>query len=108
MGKSYKNNAGGRLGRKNLNYLDNGKIKNQHGVVFSEKEKRALESAVNMANRKRAKQLKEVATLPRTVRGIDTGDTLATKLQMGFESDFIITKKTKSLQRFTSREQYDK
>lgn len=108
MGKRYKNKAGGRYGRKNLQYLDGGKIKNQHGIVFTEKEKRALESAVTMANRKRAKQLKEVATLPRTVRGIDTGDTLATKLQMGFESDFIISKKTKSLQRFTSRDQYNK
>lgn len=106
MGKKY-NQTVGRKGRKNLQYVD-GKIKNQHGVVFTDAEKRALESAVNQANRKRKNQLKEVATLPRTVRGVDTGDTLSTKLQMGFESDFIITKKTKSLQRFESREQYEK
>lgn len=108
MVKSYNNRAGSRLGRKNLKHHADGRIENQHGVMFTEKEKRALESAVNMANRKRAKQLKEAATLPRTVRGIDTGDTLATKLQMGFESDFIISKKTKSLQRFTTHEQYTK
>ena len=107
MGKKYKNNAG-RSGRKNLKYLDDGKLKNQHGVIFTDAERRALESQVNMANRKRAKQLKEVATLPRTVRGVNTGDTLATKLQMGFESDFIIAKKSKSLQRFTSRDQFNK
>lgn len=106
MGKKYTTNSG-RTGRKNLTRLSDGTIKNQHGVVFTDADKRALESQVNMANRKRAKQLKEVATLPRTVRGVDTGDTLATKLQMGFESDFIIAKKTKSLQRFTTREQYD-
>lgn len=106
MGKKYTSTSG-RTGRKNLKYLSDGTIKNQHGVVFTDAEKRALESQVNMANRKRAKQLKEVATLPRTVRGVDTGDTLSTKLQMGFESDFIIAKKTKSLQRFTTREQYD-
>lgn len=107
MGKKY-NQSVGRKGRKNLSYLSDGRIKNQHGVTFTDAEKRALESAVNMANRKRSKQLKEVATLPRTVRGVNTGDTLSTKLQMGFESDFIITKKTKSLQRFESREQYTK
>lgn len=106
MGKKYTTSSG-RAGRKNLTRLSDGTIKNQHGVVFTDADKRALESQVNMANRKRAKQLKEVATLPRTVRGVDTGDTLSTKLQMGFESDFIIAKKTKSLQRFTSREQYD-
>lgn len=106
MGKKY-TQAVGRKGRKNLKYAD-GKIINQHGVKFTDAEKRALESAVNMANRKRKNQLKEVATLPRTVRGVDTGDTLSTKLQMGFESDFIITKKTKSLQRFESREQFTK
>lgn len=106
MGKKYKNNKG-RKGSPNLKRLSDGTIKNQHGVIFTDADKRALESQVNMANRKRAQQLKDVATLPRMVRGVDTGDTLATKLQMGFESDFIITKKTKSLQRFTSREQYD-
>ena len=107
MGKGY-NRKGTRAGRKNLKYLSNGKIKNQHGVTFTVKEKRALESAVNQANRKRANQLKEAATLPRLVRGRDTGDTLQTKLEMGFESDFIISKKSKSLQRFTSKEQYSK
>lgn len=106
MGKKYTSSTG-RTGRKNLTRLSDGTIKNQHGVLFTDADKRALESQVNMANRKRAKQLKEVATLPRTVRGVDTGDTLKTKLEMGFESDFIIAKKTKSLQRFTSREQYD-
>lgn len=107
MGKKY-NKTKGRSGRKNLKRLADGSLLNQHGVKFTEQEKKALVSQVNMANRKRSKQLKEAATLPRMVRGVDTGDTLATKLQMGYESDFIITKKSKSLQRFTSRDQYDK
>jgi hypothetical protein len=107
MGKTYKNTKG-RTGRKNLKRLSDGRIKNQHGVIFTDKEKRALESAVVSANRRRSQQLKEVATLPRTVRGKDTGDTLATKLQMGFESDFIITKKSKSLQRFKDRTEFNR
>lgn len=105
--KKYKN-TGGRSGRKNLKTLSDGSVRNQHGVVFTLADKKKLESAVNMANRKRKKQLKEVATMPRKVRGVDTGDTVATKLEMGYESDFIISPKTKSLQRFTSREQFNK
>lgn len=94
--------------RKNLKYSSDGSITNQHGVKITAEEKRALESAVVRANRKRSQMLKEVATLPRSVRGKPTGDTVATKLEFGYESDFIITKKTKSLQRFTSKAQFNK
>ena len=100
---------GGRApGRKNLTKTDAGNLVNQFGVVFTPEEKRALENAVNTANRKRARMLKEAATLPRMVSGRDTGDTVGSLQLMGKESDFILTKKTKSLQRFRSREQYDK
>ena len=107
MPKKYHQTVG-REGRKNLKYLDDGRIKNQYGVMFTDQEKRALESAVVRANRKRSEQLKEVATLPRSVRGKPTGDTVATKLQMGFESDFIIPKKSKSLQRFQSKSEFNR
>lgn len=99
---------GGRsAGRKNLKKTDTGNLVNQFGVVFTPEEKRALENAVNTANRKRARMLKEAATLPRMVSGRDTGDTIGSLQLMGKESDFILSKKTKSLQRFKSREQYD-
>lgn len=107
MGRSYKQQPKGRTGRKNLK-RENGNLVNQHGVVFTEKEKRALESAVNSANRKRSRMLKEAATLPRMVRGKPSGDTVGSLQLMGKESDFIIAKKTKSLQRFTSKEQFEK
>lgn len=106
MPKKYQNTVG-RTGRKNLKRIDDNTFVNQHGVKFTDKEKRALVSAVNQANAKRAKQLKEVATLPRSVRGQPTGDTVATKLQFGYESDFIISKKSKSMQRFQSKKEYD-
>lgn len=99
---------GGRAeGRKNLKRTDTGNLINQHGIVFTPEEKRALENAVNTANRKRARMLKEAATLPRMVSGRDTGDTIGSLQLMGKESDFILAKKTKSLQRFRSREQYE-
>lgn len=104
-GQQYR---GGRAsGRKNLKRTDTGNLVNQFGVVFSPDEKRALENAVNTANRKRARMLKEAATLPRMVSGRATGDTVGSLQLMGKESDFILSKKTKSLQRFRSREQYD-
>lgn len=105
-GQQYR---GGRApGRKNLKKTDAGDLLNQFGVKFTPEEKRALENAVNTANRKRARMLKEAATLPRMVSGRDTGDTVGSLQLMGKESDFILAKKTKSLQRFRSREQYEK
>lgn len=95
-------------GRKNLKRTESGDLLNQYGVVFTEQEKRALESAVNSANRKRSNMLKQEATLPRMVGGKDTGDTVGSLHLMGKESDFILAKKTKSLQRFQTKEQYNK
>lgn len=104
-GQQYR---GGRAaGRKNLTKTPTGDVVNQYGVTFSTADKRALENAVNSANRRRKKMLKEAATLPRMVAGRDTGDTVGSLQLMGKESDFILAKKTKSLQRFRSRDQYE-
>ena len=101
---------GGRVsGRKNLKKLPTGNLQNQHGVIFTAEEKKALEQAVNTANRKRARMLKQEATLPRKVMGVDTGETIGQGLQlMGKESDFILRPKTKSLQRFQTKEDYNR
>lgn len=99
---------GRQAGRKNLKRTDSGDLLNQYGVVFTEQEKRALESAVNSANRKRRRMLETEAKLPRVVSGKETGDTVGSLHLMGKESDFILAKKTKSLQRFQSHEQYEK
>lgn len=105
-GKQYRGGREG--GRKNLKKLESGNLLNQHGVVFSIEEKKALESAVNQANRKRREMLKQEAKLPRRVMGVDTGDTVGSLQLMGKESDFILQRKTKSLQRFRSREDYER
>lgn len=109
--KSYEGQQyrGGRTtGRKNLVRTDSGMLKNQHGVEFTEQEKKALEYAVNSANRKRKKMLEQEAQLPRRVAGRDTGDTLSSLQLMGRESDFILQPKSKSLQRFKSKEDYNR
>lgn len=92
----------------NLKKLDGGNVQNMHGVVFTQEERKRLESAVNTANQKRMKMLKAEANLPRKKGGKDTGDMVRSLQSMGKESDFIITRKSKSLQQFKSREHYER
>lgn len=101
--------TGGRQkGRKNLVKLDNGNVRNQYGIEFTPQQKKALESAVNRVNRKRTKMLEEEGNLPRLVAGQPTGQSVQSLQLMGKESDFIISRKSKSLQRFKSEKDYDK
>lgn len=99
--KSYEGGQyrGGRQGgRKNLVRVEGG-YRNQHGVTFTEEEKKALETAVNTANRKRNRMLKAEADA--------TGQSVEVLRIMDKESDFILAPKTKSLQRFKSKEAYE-
>lgn len=97
---------GRKKGVPNLRYTDNG-IVNMHGVTFTPEEKKKLESLVNSATRKRREQLREAAKLPRYYGGMEVGGDVKDLQLMGKESDFIITPKFKSLQRFQSREQFE-
>lgn len=92
----------------NLKKLEDGTVQNQHGVVFTPEERKALESAVNTHNRKRKKMLEEEGNLPRFKGGKDTGDKVSSLQLMGKESDFILSRKSKSLQQFKSREHYER
>lgn len=97
--------TGGReKGVKNLVKLDNGKLKNQHGVVFTQEEKKALERAANTANRRRMAMLKNEKNLPLFEGGKYTGYDVSHRI--GPESDFILARKSKSLQRFKSKAEY--
>ena len=99
--------TGGRgKGRKNLTRTETG-FKNQYGVEVTQAERKKLESLVNTANRKRKKMIEAEATLPRMKGGKPTGDTVATLQMMGKESDFILAQKSKSLQRFRTRADFD-
>lgn len=100
---------GGRAkGSKNLKRTPTGNYVNQHGVVFTPEEKKALESAVNTVNRKRTKMLEQIDRLPRKFAGRNMGDTVGQLRLMGKESDVIIQPKTKSLQRFKTKDDYTK
>jgi hypothetical protein len=95
-GEQYR--GGRRSGRKNLIRVDGG-IVNQHGVTFTDEQKKALERAVNRSNYQRKKMQAEVDALnPRN-----------SQLRlMGKESDFIITRQSKSLQQFKSMADFEK
>lgn len=100
--------TGGRKeGRKNLKRTDRGTLLNQHGVEFTEADKKLLENEANKANRKRMRMLEAEGKLPRKSGGKDTGDTVRSLQLMGKESDFILARKSKSLQRFKSREDFE-
>lgn len=100
--------TGGRVeGRKNLKRTDVGTLLNQHGVEFTPEEKKLLEREVNKANAKRKRMLEAEGNLPRMKGGKDTGDTVRSLQLMGKESDFILARKSKSLQRFKSKEDFE-
>lgn len=91
---------------KNLIKGSDGFLYNQYGVEFSLEDKRALESKVNSANAKRRRMLKQEKDLQLFTGGEGQGVSVANDF-MGRESDFVIQAKTKSLQRFKTREDYE-
>lgn len=100
--------AGRKKGTPNLKKLENGNISNQYGVEFTATEKRNLENAANRANRKRLKMLESEGNLDRIVGGRPTGDKVKSLQAMGKQSDFIISHRHKSLQKFKSKEEYNR
>lgn len=100
------NKKGRKRGTKNLVRKD-GLLINQKGVAFTLEEKRALENKVRQVNRKRKEMQKIFGVLPRKVGGKETGDTVSSLQFMDKESDFILSRKTSSLQRFESRKEFE-
>lgn len=82
-------------------------FRNKYGVEITREEKRKLESLVNSANRKRKRQLAKAAQLPMIDRGKPTEQSALQGMVMGHYRDIIITQKTKSVQRFESRAEFD-
>ena len=104
-GEQYRGGRG--KGRKNLVQVDGG-IQNQYGVTFTHEQKKALERAVNRSNYQRKKMLEHEAKQPHIIGGKDTGHNRQQLQLMGKESDFIISRQSKSLQRFKSMADYEK
>lgn len=101
----------GKRGRKkglpNLQKVDGG-YQNQYGVTFTEQQKKDLERSVARSNYYAKKMKEKEGELPRTVGGKETGQKVSQLQLMGKESDFIISKQSRSLQRFKSLEDYER
>ncbi len=98
---------GRKPGVKNLVKLENGNFLTQGGFEVTVAERKALEAGVAAANRKRKKMIEEEAALPRLDAGRETGQTVGQLQAMGRETDFILARKSASLQQFKSREDFD-
>lgn len=110
LGQQY---SGGRSKRsKNLIYKDN-KIINQYGVKFTEAEKRQLASHVNNINAKRKRMIKEEQKLDLYAGGEKTGGKVYkevienNKIKKARSSDFLLVPKSKSLNQFASRKEFN-
>lgn len=95
-GSQYR--GGRQEGRKNLKKVPGG-FQNQHGVTFTVEQRKALERAVNRSNYQRKKMQAEADKL--------NPNNSQLRL-MGKESDFILSRQSKSLQRFKSLEDFEK
>ena len=103
--KAEKQTTPGRVqGVPNLKRTDAG-VTNQYGIEFTFDEKRLLENAVRRANRKRKKLLDLQASLPRYSEGKPIG-TVGDFRSLGEESDFILARKSSSLQGYKNKEQF--
>lgn len=95
-GTQYRGGRG--TGKKNLVKVDGG-VQNKYGVTFTDEQKKALVRAVDRSNYQRKKMQAEADALnPQN----------AQLRLMGKESDFIISRQSKSLQQFKSMEDYEK
>lgn len=104
-GDTYR--GGRKKGSGNLTKTAGGYV-NQHGVSFTAEQKKALEKAVDKSNYRRKKMLEAEGQLDRLSGGQPTGQKVAQLQLMGKESDFIITRQSKSLQQFKSMEDFEK
>ena len=101
----------GRKGRKNLNRVGDSYF-NEHRVEITVDEKRELENLVRRANRKNKKMSEEWLNKPYTPYGVDTGLTNRDRHAFSrdpnhIESDFIISRRSASLQQFKTRESFE-
>ena len=94
-GQQYR--GGRQPGRSNLQKNAGGTVTNKHGVTFTEQQKKDLERSVARSNYIRKKQTAEVDKLNPQHNQLRL---------MGKQSDYILSRQSKSLQRFKSMEEY--
>lgn len=97
----------GKTGRKNMKRVKGG-WQNQHGVVFTDAERKALNRAVAKSNRQRKKALEAERGKPHIAGGKVVSKDKSQLLLMGKESPFIVSQQSSSMQKFKSKEDFEK
>lgn len=97
---------GRKKGLPNLKKVEGGYL-NQHGIFFSQEQKKALERATAKSNRIRNKMIKEDAARPIVVAGKVKAQDRTQLHLMGGQSDMILSHQYRSLQQFKSMEDYE-
>ena len=94
---AYKKGTG-KTGRINMKRVEGGWM-NQHGVVFTDEERKAIQRANRASEKIRQKQIAEADSQSEQARQLR---------MMGKESDFIISRQDKKLQDFKSMEKFER
>jgi hypothetical protein len=103
--RGYKKGSG-KTGRKNMKRVEGG-WQNQHGVVFTDEQRKTMERAVRKSNRQREKEVEADRQRPRKVAGEIIEKDKNQLHTMGKENEFIVSQQDKSMQRFKSQEDYE-
>lgn len=102
---AYKRGSG-KTGRVNMKRVDGGWM-NQHGVVFTDEERKALKKAVQLSNKQREKEVSQDMQRPRKVAGQVIEENKGQLHIMGKENEFIVSRQSHDMQKIKSRKDYD-
>ena len=105
MGKYVR--GSGKTGRVNMKRVDGGWM-NQHGVVFTDAERRAMKKATAASNAKRAAELAAWSEQPHMVGGRQMAPDKSQLRLMGKETEFIVAQQHGDFQRFKTLEDFAK
>lgn len=97
----------GKTGRVNMKRVEGGWM-NQHGVVFTDKERRAMKRATAKSNAKRAAEVAAWTEQPHMVGGTQMAADKSQLRLMGKETEFIVSHQHGDIQKFKSTEDFTK
>lgn len=97
----------GKTGRVNMRRVEGGWM-NQHGVVFTDAERRAMKKATAASNAKRAAEIAAWSEQPHMVGGRQMAPDKSQLRLMGKETEFIVARQHGDFQRFKTPEDFAK
>lgn len=105
MGKYVR--GSGKTGRINMKRVEGGWM-NQHGVVFTDAERRAMKRATRKSNKKRAAEVAAWEAQPHMVGNVELSPDKSQLLTMGKEPEFIVAQQHGNPQKFRTKADFVK